>query len=265
MRPLPGRLPDQGDSHQERQGPSINELCIDCGECIRFCPHGAIDSQTTSFSDLNKFQYKVAIPTTVLYGQFDNTVLPNDILFALRRIGFDQVYDLSSICELTNAATREVSPRASQTPAANRLDLSGRRPPDPAALSVPLRAYRPHRAAAGDRGQDPAGHPARAGHPGREDRDHPYHALSGENRLHQLPGLPGQILPGRGHLDPGHLSAHPQGPAESDEDAMMRHLFPETLLSGIGMGTAALRRRDARASRTTGPSPSRGSGTPSGS
>ena len=82
----------------------INELCIDCGECIRFCPHGAIDSQTTSFSDLNAFQYKVAIPTTVLYGQFDNAILPNDILFALRRIGFDQVYELSSICELTNAA-----------------------------------------------------------------------------------------------------------------------------------------------------------------
>ena len=61
-------------------------------------------AQTTSFADLKSFRFKVAIPATVLYGQFDNSTLPNDILFALRRIGFDYVYELSTICELNNAA-----------------------------------------------------------------------------------------------------------------------------------------------------------------
>jgi iron only hydrogenase large subunit-like protein len=85
----------------------LADLCIDCGECIRFCPHDAIESQTTSFQDLDDFDYKVAIPSTVLYGQFKATSLPNEILLALRRVGFDYVYELSTICELNNAAIDE--------------------------------------------------------------------------------------------------------------------------------------------------------------
>src|SRR5512139_3214652 len=89
-----------------RQGKAciIDELCIDCGECIRFCPRDAVEALTTSFSDLNAFKYKVTIPATVLYGQFDNATLPSEILFALRRVGFDSVYELSTVSELHNAA-----------------------------------------------------------------------------------------------------------------------------------------------------------------
>ncbi len=85
----------------------LADLCIDCGECIRFCPRDAIESQTTSFQDLDAFDYKVAIPSTVLYGQFEPPSLPNEILLALRRVGFDYVYELSTICELNNAAIDE--------------------------------------------------------------------------------------------------------------------------------------------------------------
>ncbi len=85
----------------------LAELCIDCGECIRFCRHDAIESQTTSFQDLDAFDYKVAIPSTVLYGQFEGSCSPNEILLALRRVGFDYVYELSTICELSNAAIDE--------------------------------------------------------------------------------------------------------------------------------------------------------------
>ena len=82
----------------------IDEFCIDCGECLRFCPEDAVESKTTSFSDLKAVPYKVVIPSTVLYGQFDNATLPNEILFALRRVGFDYVYEISTICELNNSA-----------------------------------------------------------------------------------------------------------------------------------------------------------------
>ncbi len=69
----------------------IDQLCIDCAECLRVCPHDAVHSHTTSFASLEAFDYKVAIPSTVLYGQFGPTVLPTEILSALRRVGFDEV------------------------------------------------------------------------------------------------------------------------------------------------------------------------------
>jgi iron only hydrogenase large subunit-like protein len=85
----------------------IDERCIDCGECLRFCPYNAILSITTSFADLKAFKYKVAILSPVLYGQFDNRSSPNEILFAVRRTGFDYVYEIGSICELNNTAIDE--------------------------------------------------------------------------------------------------------------------------------------------------------------
>jgi Fe-S-cluster-containing hydrogenase component 2 len=85
----------------------IDERCIDCGECLRFCPHDAVHTHTTSFASLDAFDYKVAIPSTVIYGQFGNATLPNEILSALRMVGFDEVYDPSAICELNTAAVEE--------------------------------------------------------------------------------------------------------------------------------------------------------------
>jgi iron only hydrogenase large subunit-like protein len=85
----------------------IDERCIDCGECLRFCPYDAVHSHTTSFAALDAFEYKVAIPSTVIYGQFGSATLPNEILSALRRVGFDEVYDPSAICELNTAAVEE--------------------------------------------------------------------------------------------------------------------------------------------------------------
>lgn len=92
---------------REQKAEIIYERCIDCGECLRVCPHNAIVPITTSSADINKFKYKVALPSPVIYSQFGQNIMPNEILSVLKEIGFDHVYDEALICEMTNIAIEE--------------------------------------------------------------------------------------------------------------------------------------------------------------
>jgi Na+-translocating ferredoxin:NAD+ oxidoreductase RNF subunit RnfB len=76
----------------------IEEQCIDCGECVKECPSGAIIPLTNSFTDFKKFKYTVAIPSIALYSQFERSVGPKQLLSALKKIGFDEVVDMTASC-----------------------------------------------------------------------------------------------------------------------------------------------------------------------
>jgi len=215
----------------------IDELCIDCGECLRVCTHDGVHSHTTSFAALDHFEYKVAIPSTVLYGQFGGSTLPTEILSALRRVGFDEVYDLSSVCELNCAATEEylnehLRPRpfiTSTCPVVVRLiqrrypALCGQilpiEPPREIAAKI-LRTILPKALGIA---------PEKIG------------------IIHLTP-CPAKMVSincpatlSKSYLD-GAISIRDIFPQilgalrKSEEDTLMRHLFPETQFSGIGMG-----------------------------
>ncbi len=215
----------------------IDPLCIDCAECLRVCPHDAVHSHTTSFASLEAFDYKVAIPSTMLYGQFGPTVLPTEILSALRRVGFDEVYDLSSICELNCAATDEYlndhpRPRPFITatcPVVVRIiqrrypSLCGQilpiEPPREIAAKI-LRTILPKS----------LGIPA--------ERIGIIHITPCPAKMVSI-NSPATLA--KSYLD-GAISIRDifpqilQALRKSDEDSLMRHLFPETLFSGLGMG-----------------------------
>jgi Na+-translocating ferredoxin:NAD+ oxidoreductase RNF subunit RnfB len=81
------------------------ELCIDCGECIRWCRHGAVRAATATSAELKRFKYTVAMPSLTLYSQFGRDVEPGQVLQALLSLGFDDVYDLSAMCDMHASAT----------------------------------------------------------------------------------------------------------------------------------------------------------------
>ena len=86
-----------------RNGKAVitKEFCIDCGECIRICPHHAKLPTYDKLSVLTNYEYTVALPAPSLYGQFNNLDDVNIVLTALKKMGFDDVYEVSGAAEIT--------------------------------------------------------------------------------------------------------------------------------------------------------------------
>lgn len=80
--------------------------CIDCGECIRVCPHKAKKAVHDSLDSLNNYKYKIALPAPSLYGQFDNLDNIGYIIGGLKKIGFDDVFEVARAAEIVSAYTR---------------------------------------------------------------------------------------------------------------------------------------------------------------
>jgi iron only hydrogenase large subunit-like protein len=70
--------------------------CIHCGECIKACD--AIQPLTTSFLELSRFKYTIAIPSPAFVGQFEKHITPSHTFFALKSFGFDDVVNLAPFC-----------------------------------------------------------------------------------------------------------------------------------------------------------------------
>lgn len=81
------------------------DLCIDCGACLRACPSGAIQATTGAFAEFDRFKYRVAVPSPVLFGQFPTGISPTHIAAALQGLGFDAVWDFAVELALVNRAT----------------------------------------------------------------------------------------------------------------------------------------------------------------
>lgn len=85
----------------------IDERCIDCGECIRVCDFHAKVAVTDPLSTINRFHYKIALPPPSLYAQFKGTTAIDQILSALKSIGFDEVFEVARGADVVTRAIRE--------------------------------------------------------------------------------------------------------------------------------------------------------------
>ncbi len=77
--------------------------CVDCGECIRVCPHGAVKAITTRDDHSMPAANMIISASPVLYSQFGQDVLPEEIQAALQKT-FEYVFDQTYFLDLYNVA-----------------------------------------------------------------------------------------------------------------------------------------------------------------
>ena len=101
------RCPTEAIRVQNGKAKIMDERCIDCGECIRVSPYHAKYALTDTLSAISKFKYKIALPAPALFSQFKGLRDLSKIIDGLRRMGFDDVFEVARGAEVVSAALRK--------------------------------------------------------------------------------------------------------------------------------------------------------------
>jgi len=101
------RCPTEAIRVRDGRAHIIDERCIDCGECIRVCAYHAKVAQTDPLSSISQFRYKIALPAPSLYGQFKGLQSIGRVLTGLKRMGFDDVFEVARAADVATRAIRE--------------------------------------------------------------------------------------------------------------------------------------------------------------
>ena len=98
------RCPTEAIRIRNNRATIIRESCIDCGECVRVCPHHAKVAVTDPLSIINDYEYKIALPAPSLYVQFPQVHHSEKIIASLYKLGFDEAFEVARAAEVISYA-----------------------------------------------------------------------------------------------------------------------------------------------------------------
>ena len=74
------RCPTEAIRIENGKAKILYDKCINCGECVRSCKGGAKRPVYDSFDLVKSYNYKIALPSPSLFGQFNNLDDPNYVI-----------------------------------------------------------------------------------------------------------------------------------------------------------------------------------------
>ncbi len=85
--------------------------CVDCGECYKVCPSGAVYVAQDDFDNIYNFKYRVVLMPSVFLGQFSEDIRASQVYSVIKDIGFTHVIEVEAAVmthtKLTNKYIRE--------------------------------------------------------------------------------------------------------------------------------------------------------------